>query len=321
MSYLLIIGVLFMAANGVNAQTQEGPFTPQSATLRTLANAAERAQLEKPGTVIFADDFSSDSSWANYFEIRGLDDGRAQWIAAPNDGGGFVQFSAPAADGRSSGSGASLWLGTQGYETVYYRRYIKFAADYDQGNLNHTGGGLSGVAGSNKWGGMGNAGIRPEGNDRFTAAFEPWRDWQRYPAPGYMFIYTYWMDMVASSDGNYWGNFIEAPQGSRIVLERDRWYCLEQMIRVNQIGQADGEMAAWIDGQLYLHYKGFRWRTAPDVKIKRADLGIYIHEAQRDNTVWYDDVVLSTGYVGPVEGKTTQVEGTSWGRVKGMAED
>ena len=45
---------------------------------------------------------------------------------------------------------------------------------------------------------MGKAGIRPTGDDRFTSSFEPWRDWQRAPAPGYMFLYTYWMDMTQS---------------------------------------------------------------------------------------------------------------------------
>ena len=36
---------------------------------------------------------------------------------------------------------------------------------------------------------------------------------------------------------------------------------------------------------------------APDVP--RIDIGIYIHHAERDNVVWYDDVVVSTGYIGP----------------------
>ena len=30
-------------------------------------------------------------------------------------------------------------------------------------------------------------------------------------------------------------------------------------------------------------------------------VGVYIHHATQDNTVWYDDVALSTGYIGPGE--------------------
>jgi hypothetical protein len=88
----------------------------------------------------------------------------------------------------------------------------------------------------------------------------------------------------------------------RVTLERDRWYCLEHMIQANDPGRANGELAAWIDGKLYIHYTGFRWRTTPEVRLKRFGIGVYVHNATRDNTVWYDDVALSTGYIGPLEG-------------------
>ncbi len=80
---------------------------------------------------------------------------------------------------------------------------------------------------------------------------------------------------------------------------RGKWVCLEQMIRVNRIGQADGEMAAWIDGHLYLHLTGMRCRKTAKLRIKRFNLGLYIHQATRTNVVWYDDVALSTGYIEP----------------------
>ncbi len=69
----------------------------------------------------------------------------------------------------------------------------------------------------------------------------------------------------------------------------------------NDVGQANGELAAWIDGKLYIHYREFRWRTDAGVKLKRFNIGVYVHKAEKNNTVWYDDVVLSTGYVGPGE--------------------
>jgi len=88
-------------------------------------------------------------------------------------------------------------------------------------------------------------------------------------------------------------------KADRIVPKRGDWVCLEHMIKVNTIGKADGELAAWIDGKLYFHYRGFRWRKTERLTIKRFTLDIYVHKAQRRNVVWYDDVVLSTGYVGP----------------------
>ena len=147
---------------------------------------------------------------------------------------------------------------------------------------------------------MGMAGLKPRGDDYCKAAFEPWRDWGRQPAPGYLFLYAYWMDMQRDPDGNYWGNMLGPASAERFVPQRDRWYCLEHMIKLNAVGKADGELAAWIDGRLYIHYTGIRWRSSADLRLKRFDLGLYVHQARKDNVVWYDDVVLSTGYVGPV---------------------
>ena len=295
--------VYLWGIGGLAVAQSEPEFWPQLVTAQTLADPQAFNALQRPGEVFFEDGFESPDSLEKYFEIRGLREGHARLVTDPqlaHSGDGAMQFTAIARDGRESGVGATAWLGVDGYERVYFRRYLRFAADYDQGNLHHVGGGLSGVAGNDRWRGMGTAGRRPLGDDYFKSAFEPWRGWGRYNPPGYMFLYTYWMDMRRDRDGNYWGNMLEPAQDQRVVLERARWYCLEQMIQTNRPGQADGELAAWIDGQLYLHYRGIRWRSTEDVRLKRFGIGVYVHRATRENTVWYDDVALSTGYIGPV---------------------
>lgn len=282
---------------------------PRDVTNQTLKDEDALAALQKPGKILFEDDFEGGKeSLAKYFELRGVSDGRVSLDTEPHRGKTSLRCVAPDRDGAASGSGASAWLGTEGHGRVYFRRYIRFARDYDQGNLNHTGGGLAGVAGSSKWEGMGEAGVRPRGDDRFTCGFEPWRDWGRENAPGYMFLYTYWVDMKQGRDGNWWGNMLEPPKERRVVPKRGEWVCLEQMVQVNDIGESNGELAAWIDGELYMHRKGIRWRTDERVRVKRFNLGIYIHRAERENVVWYDDVVVSTGYVGPVEPSAAAVK-------------
>jgi hypothetical protein len=282
---------------------QEAGHQPIRITGRTLADHKALAALEKPGRVLLEDDFESPGSLKKYFEIRGLESGRVTLTTdrkLAHRGRGAIRCVAPANDGQASGSGASGWLGPQGHERIHFRRYIRFPADYDQGNLHHVGGGITGVGGTGKWDEMGKAGIRPRGDDNFKSSFEPWRDWGRYDPPGFMFLYTYWMDMKRDRDGNYWGNNLEPERKDRFVPPRDRWVCLEHMIKVNRVGEADGELAAWIDGKLYLHFTGFRWRSAEKVRIKRFNFGIYVHRATRENVVWYDDVAVSTGYIGPV---------------------
>jgi hypothetical protein len=296
---------LFMALLGACTFTAKGADgrCPTLVTAETRSDAAKLSALERPGNIFFQDGFESPDSLKHYFEIRGLREGRVKLTTdaqLAHGGNGAIQFTSPARDGRESGVGATAWFGPDGYDRVYFRRYIKFAADYDQGNLNHVGGGLTAVAGTDRWQAMGSAGIRPSGDSHFKSAFEPWRGWGRYSPPGYMFLYTYWMDMKRDRDGNYWGNMLGPADDEREVLQRDRWYCLEQMIQANSPGEADGELAAWIDGKLYIHYVGFRWRTSPEVKIKRFGIGVYVHSATQDNTVWYDDVALSTGYIGPL---------------------
>ena len=40
--------------------------------------------------------------------------------------------------------------------------------------------------------------------------------------------------------------------------------------------------------------------------MNRISLGIYIHNNPKENTAWFDDVVLSTGYIGPVANAHTK---------------
>jgi len=303
---LLASGVVSIPACAPAARAQEAPVANEEAPYPVLVTQATRddakAQLEKPGNVLFSDGFESSESLAKYFEVRGSKEGRAKVTSdakLAHTGAGALQLTAPANDGKSSGAGVSGWFGPEGYERVYLRYYLKFAADYDQGDLNHTGGCLVAAAGDNKWAGMGTAGILPKGDDHFSTSFESWRDWGRIASPGSMHLYTYWMDMKRDRDGNYWGNSLMPETAERTTPQRDRWYCFEIMIKANEVGKSDGELAAWIDGVLYVHFAKFRWRSDAAVKLKRLGLDVCVHHAAKDNTVWYDDVVLSTGYVGP----------------------
>jgi hypothetical protein len=300
---LWVLGLLMVGSGsaalawaGAGEAGAEVPY-PKDVTVETLANAEELARLEKPGEVFFTDGFDAPDSLKNWF-----DGGDRQKVvldaALAHSGPGVLQMDVPDQQGKEAGAGANYWF-APGYDVVYFRRYIRFPEDYDQGDLHHVGGSLYAVPGSDKWAGLGQAGIRPTGDDRFGASFEPWRDWKRNEPPGAMMLYTYWMDMKVDRDGvHYWGNNLMPPTERQVLLKRGVWHCLEHMIRVNTVGQADGEMAAWIDGKLYIHLKGFRWRSSAEVKLKRISVGLYVHQSTRPNRVWYDDVALATGYIG-----------------------
>ncbi|MFO1051535.1 MAG: hypothetical protein U1F36_04935 [Planctomycetota bacterium] len=274
---------------------------PQLVTARTLADHQRLDTLQRPGVVLFREDFESDDAFSHFFEVRGEEDGRAVLTRDPHlahSGSGALQLTAPARDGASSGAGVSGWLGGDPQRRLHLRYWLKWAVDYDQGDLNHTGGCLVGVAGDDKWAGMGTAGIRPKGDDHFSASFETWIDWRRLAAPGYAFLYTYWMDMKRDRDGHFWGNLLSPEPEDRVIPRRDRWTCFELMVNANTPGAFDGELATWIDGRLYMHWQGLRLRSTAAVTLRRIGLDIYVHHARRDNRVWFDDVLVSTGYIG-----------------------
>lgn len=272
---------------------------PQDVTEQTLADSATLQALQTPGTVVFQDDFENKGRLKEYFEILGEKEGLVRLVEDPHSGKFAARLTAPSRNGNSSGAALNYYFGPDGIDRAYLRYYQKFATDYDQGNLNHTGAGLTAAKGSNKWEGMGTAGIKPKGDDYFNTALETWRDYQRVASPGYLFFYTYWKDMTIDKDGHYWGNMLGPSQARRVVPKRGQWNCYEIMVKANTPGKNDGELAGWINGKLYIHYKGFEWRTRAEVRLKRFNLSAYVHKAEQDNTVYYDDVVLSTGYVGP----------------------
>ncbi|MCB9880100.1 MAG: hypothetical protein H6835_21105 [Planctomycetes bacterium] len=297
---------------------REAP-APIEVTAATRADAKALARLQQPGRVLFHDEFEADASFRSYFEIQGQKEGRVaieRDAAIVHGGLGALRLTSTSRDGASCGAGPVLWLpkvierreGEQApsLDTVHLRYWIRYAADYDQGNLHHTGGSLSGVAGDFMWTGMGGAGKCPPGDESFSTRVEGWRDWQRLPPPGYLHCYSYWHEMRRGNDGHYWGNMLTASQPEqRVVPERAKWQCVELRVAANTVGddgaQRDGELAVWLDGALYLHFTGIAWRTSAAVLLKRVGLLCYVHEARRDNTVWFDDVVVATGYIGPGE--------------------
>ena len=63
----------------------------------------------------------------------------------------------------------------------------------------------------------------------------------------------------------------------------------------------------WVDGRKVGEFTGIRWRTRDDVKINCLWLQHYGYDdsdptrqfTKESQTVWFDDVVVSTAYIGP----------------------
>jgi len=209
-----------------------------------------------------------------------------------------LKLTAAARNDSTASAKVNTWF-MPGYDQLYYRFYAKFAEDFNQGNFMH----WCFVGGNhrdNQWSSMGKAGQKPVGQDFFSSMFEPARDNGKYPPPGAMGFSSAYPDMPVSGDGNYWT--IGFRPLVPFVIERGRWYCLEFMIKLNTVGEKNGEQAFWVDGVKIFHLRNMRWRDSELLKLNSFWFNVYIHESRQDNTCWYDDLVISTEYVGPMEG-------------------
>lgn len=215
------------------------------------------ADIEKDMRVIQVEKFEQAdiATLAKQWESVGAKDSMSFAADVPPGSGGKQSLLMD----RQSGPGGSLYRrlknkqGGFGYDRVFARYYVKFAEDC--GELHHFGPCLGGNLPATPWPSV-KAGIRTDGAKSFWSGIEPFGKSWRWD------FYTYWCEMRGSPPrGQTWGNsFIRDPE---LKVERGRWICIEQMIRMNDVGDSNGEQALWIDGKLIAHLgKGFprgRW--------------------------------------------------------------
>jgi hypothetical protein len=154
---------------------------------------------------------------------------------------------------------------------------------------------------------MVSAGTRPDGAKSFWSGIEP------FGAAWTWDFYTYWCEMRGSPPrGQTWGNsFIREPT---LKVEKGKWICIEQMIKLNDVGDTNGEQALWIDGKQVSHLgKGFpkgvwifdkfnpgkggtgvRWN---DAKGEREDIRVPKEGAAFDGFRWRTARELNVNYV------------------------
>ncbi len=196
-----------------------------------------------------------------------------------------------------------LFTHTRGVDTMFARFYVKF---HEQIGYIHHFVHLVADRTPEPWP-KGGAGETPPGDAKFSTGIEPTGVWGKYPPPGIWNFYTYWHEMKTK-----WGTVFT---GKEEPIEPGRWYCVEVMLRANSAPEkADGIQAFWVDGELKGWFDGFRWRTTDKLKINSFWLLFYNtdqparhnkdpHPETRQMEVWFDDIVLATEYIGPVQGR------------------
>lgn len=254
----------------------------------TLADLFGRwTDIKNGATMSFTSDVPLGSSGVRSLNIP--------WVGGGVSDGGHLYKQLPAVD-----------------DTLYVRYYIKYPST---GKYVHEGIWMGGynppLAAPNP-----QAGIRPIGNDRFSAAAEEYGNIAQFDH------YNYWMNMRRDTDGNYWGNLLL--NNPNVRMNPGQWMCVEHMVKLNNpVTAFNGEHAIWVDGVKISHlgegfpngfwaggdftqdpnglpFEGFQWRNDANLRLNWIWLQNYspADPAGFTGTMLFDHVVVAKSYIG-----------------------
>lgn len=253
--------------------------------------------IDKDPRVLFHEDFSDGFSLSLASRIRGSED-----YIVENDRESFRPVDGQAmqikvAKGDHWGSSHYIDLTEHKLQQAYMRYHIRLGKSWD---VAHTGK-LPGFTGTYRktsmaagWGGRksnGKNGWSARGAFGVSTSAE-----NTYPNVLPIGTYLYHADMKSAyGDSLYWNR---NPKGH---LQKERWYAIEQFIKMNTPGNKDGQIKAWVNGHLVFEKGDIRFTDDPRFVVENVWLNVYYGgktPAPKDVTLFIDDLVVATEYIG-----------------------
>ncbi len=180
-------------------------------------------------------------------------------------------------------------------EEIYFRYYLRFADDWlptYNGKLP----GVSGTYGVAGWGGRPSDGTNGwSARGTYMVPIASGNPFEDHTAIG---NYVYHADM----EGTY-GDIVLYTDGCRGILNKNKWYSVEQYVKMNSPGTNDGIIKAWIDGKLAYESDDWRFRTVDSLKIEQIWMNLYhggTAVPPTDIHLYIDNVVIARSYIGPM---------------------
>ncbi|MDO9195012.1 polysaccharide lyase [Rhodoferax sp.] len=299
----LVSDTRYAAATEIEVYRAAPPYARMSSDITTgLAQAFSRdLGIDKHPDVLFATGFENPmwvTEW-NYFDPRSNAEGVSE-----DGANSFAPFSGRAlrvrlVKGKNLGLDLRYEFAKAGHpepEEIYFRYYLRFADDWDPyldggkmpgiaGTYGRAGWGMRKSDGYNGWSVRGGFASRPAADKSVTSI----------TAVG---SYSYHAETDAS--GDYWG-WNEGPSG---LLENNRWYSVEQYVKLNTPGSRDGVFRAWIDGRRVVEKTAVVFRHTRDLKIENVWMNIYhggVGPSPKDMALYLDNVVIARQYIGPAK--------------------
>lgn len=258
----------------------------------------------KDPDVLFHDDFESGAPGERWDQLQAKGKAAVPAVEAEKDPAiarGAASARATLRKGGTEDIGFSKRL-TPGRDEVFMRHYVRYGRDY--GFHSHGGSGFCASSQPQGFGPGGHAGRAPEGDKFFWSTLEPIGRAAPGKAPGPLIFYSYWWKMKPDGKGKHWGNWFRPETDAVPPLET--WICVEWRVKANTPGREDGELDCWIDGVKRGSFKAINWRSAESLKVNQVSLSQWLEERAYEasgggttRTVWYDDVIVATKYIGP----------------------
>ncbi len=199
--------------------------------------------IENDPRVVFAENFeaSVETISGRWDTVRDQEVMSLSQEVPPNSSGKQSWLIAQVAE---KGTGGDLYRVLKGgHERLFTRMYVRIAEDCEP--IHHFGTCIGGNNPATRWPSV-KAGQPTDGAKSFWLGIEPFGDRWRWD------YYAYWCEMRGSPpQGKTWGNsFIH---NNELAVQRGKWTCIETMVKMNDVGQTNGELALWIDGKRVSH--------------------------------------------------------------------
>ena len=256
--------------------------------------------LERHSSVVFTDRFDNDQSLAKHWvDLKDPHSATptsqmADANFSPIDGKALQVLFSPRTHTAVSMAVKLKKLMGKEPEEIYFRYYLRLGSDW---NSDRGGGkfpGFGGTYGRAGWGGR-----KPDGKNGWSARGMFLSSVVDGPHQGKMPIgsYVYHVD----HNNNYGEQVLWSSFDS--LLEKNRWYSIEQYLRLNTPGQNDGVLKAWVDGRKVTEIDNLRFRDTTSLKIEKIWFDFYHGggaKPSREQHLFIDNVVVATEYIGPV---------------------
>lgn len=187
-------------------------------------------------------------------------------------------------------------LGVPNSEALYLRYYLKFHPGFDFGK----GGKLPGFSGGEGRSG----GQNVDGTNGWSTRYM-WR--RNNSGREYLVVYAY-------VDGKYGDNytygfdfeFMDQNTGESLPVPIGEWVCLEQYVRLNDLGSTNGQIKAWMNNELGVDVTDVQFRTVDNHATRIGELMFSTFYGGGDNSwapsretyISFDNFVISENRIG-----------------------